>query len=329
MSDGYLRYPVGSKVGNVLSIEPTKRHKELLITTDVGAIVEAVETLPRSLKVRTHQLRAMYDYLLARGPGSVLYHDVIDRWGFIDADDEEGQQCTIKRVILSTGTTRNFPKVGYFASSREQGGASEFWPIDFFTLRIRSLTDKIQESDSEADEVNEVQREVESSDRGSSSDGASSSPQAPSSPLPSTSTFFPAYSVVSNPQLFALHLDKLDEHCQNNLDKVMTIQTPGDRPPSEEARKLISKCYPNLCTSKGGQCLRAAIASSLRILEGHHRARGFLSLGPLTALSVGQGMHFVEQKMKTTHSIRLGTEEHSVSWLNNQTAGVYLVRMEG
>lgn len=53
---------------------------ELLVTTDVGIISDAVENLHNSLNIRKHHMEEMYNHLKTKRPDSSIYNDVIDLW---------------------------------------------------------------------------------------------------------------------------------------------------------------------------------------------------------------------------------------------------------
>lgn len=331
-SEGYLRYQVGSEAGRVICLELTNRFNELLVTTDKGERIEAVESLPKSLKISRGRLRAMHEYLKDRGREHPLYHDMIERWGFLHSTGSESEPCCIKRIILSTGKTPNFPQPGYHASSKETGGSSEFWPIDFHTLRIRSLPSACTRSDAEtdADDISDVDRPF-ALDADEEARPPHILPGASSWHVATSSSFTSCVKIASSRKLHAQYLEELDEYCQlpDKLDTIISIHAPGDRPSSRKAKKLKIPYSPNFCISRGPQCLRAAIATGLRIVEDDDKARKFLKLGPLSALTVAQGLSYMEAKIKTSYGHRLPHESHEVSWLMQQPAGVFIVRLEG
>lgn len=80
----------------------------------------------------------------------------------------------------------------------------------------------------------------------------------------------------------------------------------------------MSNLYPSFDATKGLYLLPSGTASSRYIIK-IHRARFFLSMQTVRALSLCQIIHFSKYIMNTLHSFSLGAEVHYISWSDKQT----------
>ena len=236
-----------------------------------------------------------------------LTDDVIDRWGFANNPTGRGQAppCSIKRIVLCSGTQTGSPPPGYYASAMFRGGWDTFWEIDFFSLQVRTLPRRLAEEETTC--------------------GTSSDDQDVRVSL----HFVPSAVLVDNPRRYAMYLDRLDNWCLEHQDEFLPVFAPGERPHSSRATSYHVERIPTFCKSPNGDCLRAALANAVFALDGPRTAVRVLQSGPVAASSLAEGVSWLERKMGIYRCPIPFTTDPLEQWVCRQRSGIYLLRLKG
>lgn len=282
-----------------LALEPG----ELVIELDNVQIIDCEELVGNNLQAPGHVIKAITGWLKHRS--TPLCDDIIDRWGF--ANNPTGLllsgSCSVKRIVLCSGLAPRSPPPGYYASSVRRGGWTTFWEIDFYTLKVRAVPRRIVLSDGpRSPEIDDIR---------------------------SCASRLPQFEVTKNPQRYATYMDQIDEWCLANQDQFLAIFAPGDRPPSTRAARLYRRDIPTFCVSKHGDCLRAALVNSVHIIDGAAAATRTLHRGAISAASLAEGVSWLEREIGSYHGRIPITTGDLITWLMNQTEGVFILHLEG
>ena len=240
---------------------------------------------------------------------SILLHvdaSWIDRWGFLrgnweNVDPEKDRRYEVARIVLASGNQHGWRKHQYYASSVMSGNARTFWAIDFYTLEATDFGD-FPETGSP------ITSDVEQGDCDAK----------------------PRFEIRFDEKRQARYMIELDRWFLCNSDKPKILRGPGRRGASKQS-SLFHTDLPVACFSQNGQCMRAAVANALFLLEGHAPAREMLSKGRLRVRSLAHAGSWVEKNMRSfsLRNVKIPANTPELYWLSEQEEGVFIISLEG
>lgn len=217
---------------------------------------------------------------------------------------------TVKRVVLSSGNSSRFPGIGYFGSYRSRGNFSTFHKIDLFLLVLSGLPENIllyKTSGTDKSDDSDDMRFVQNN-----------SPE-----------LAPQLEVSQSVESRMEYLRRLDNYCLNHVDEPVFIYTLGNRRTSSTSRKYLKyDCLLFAHSSSNGHCLRVSLANAIQRLGGDHDGERLLRMGPVYKESLAAGADWLNRNMGRYRG-RAVHQPDAISWLLDQTAGVFLVRLRG